>query len=350
MSAPKSLVTGACGFIGTHVVEDLVSAGHTVIATDVPAACEADDRKAGKFPGVLRELGVTLRPADIRNKAELAEVVEPVDYVFHIASVFNYHAPWELYRSVNIEGTRNLLELVQERASGLKRFVLWGAGGTYGLPRYQDGPFHEEMPAAPGNDYLRSKWFQEHLTMRFCGQNHISYSILRPTTVYGPRQVYGFGKVMMQNAIANPVVVPACLTGRVPLIHAKDVAGAALHLATTKGGEGIFNVNDDTVITTVELMELFAEWGGHRCVKIPYLTPGMLTRTANLAAGFFELVHALVPAFESPIERPTIEYLTASFEYDNSKLKGSGYRFHYPEGRVGLRETLDWFKREGWLD
>ncbi len=349
MSKPKSLVTGACGFIGTHMIEELAEAGHEIVATDLPAAWGDDDRARGTFPSIVRDLGATFVPADVRDRAALAAATRDLDYVFHVASVFNYSAPWELYHSVNVQGTRNLLELVHEGSPNLKRFVLWGAGGVYGLPQYQAGPLREDMPVAPPNDYLRSKWFQEHLTMRLCAEYGLSWAILRPTTVYGPRQAYGFGEALRSVVQAPVMAFPACLDGHVPLVHVRDVCGAALHLATDPRGEGIFNTNDDTLITTVEMMRLLVEGAGHRFVALPGLRSWMITGAARLVANVGELLRKVVPAMPPLVEGPTVDYLDADFLFDNSKLKAAGYEFRYPDGRVGLQESVAWYRDHGWI-
>jgi nucleoside-diphosphate-sugar epimerase len=180
-SAPLSLVTGACGFMGTHMVETLVAAGHRVRATDLASALGHDDRKAGRFPSVLHKLGVEVVASDMTRPESLAPLVQGVDYVFHVAAVFSYSAPRELLERVNVEGTRALLDLL-EKEKQLKRLVVWGAGGVYGLPNATNLPFREEMPADPPNAYLESKSEQEKLVMEFGRAHELPYSIIRPTT------------------------------------------------------------------------------------------------------------------------------------------------------------------------
>lgn len=349
MNGPRSLVTGACGFIGSHMVEELVAAGHEVIATDLPSACEKADRLAGRYPQVVRDLGVRIFPADIRDRRQLEALICDLDYLFHVASVFNYSASWELYRSVNVEGTRNLLELLPGRCSRLKRVVVWGAGGVYGVPSYHEGSLREDMPPAPPNDYQRAKWFQEHLTMEFCREQGISWTILRPTTVYGPRLVYGFGRLLMMNARSATVVVPASLTGHIPLVHVRDVTGSALHLSSSPLGEGIFNISDDTIITSVELLRMIAELAGRRFFAVPGIPLSWIKAGALGLATASGALARLIPGFRPLLERPLVELLDADFHYDNSRLKSTGYELRYPDARLGIMETLAWYQGQGWI-
>ncbi len=347
---PRSLVTGACGFMGTHMIEVLHAAGHDVIATDLPGAIAGDDRKKGRFPSVARNLGIELVASDMRDRASLEPVTRDIDYVFHIASVFSYSAPWSLLREVNVEGTRNLIERLRLGSPDLKRFVLWGAGGVYGLPSHRKGAFTEDMAPAPGNDYLRAKWFQEHLVMQQ-GQTHgLPYCILRPTTVYGPRAVYGSGPLLMGPAQMPVVAVPRNFTDHVPFVHVRDVCGAALYLATTDGTAGeVYNLNDDTVITNVELFRLIAEITGHPFVELPPLPIEWLKKLLSGVATAFSVLGSFGLPVTPPIEGPTVAYLGEDFYYSNKKLRDTGYPFQYPDARVGVRETLEWYRDNGWV-
>lgn len=349
MSKPISLVTGACGFMGTHMVEVLHAAGHHVRATDLAAVYHADDRKKGRFPSVLHQLGVEFAPADMSQPETFRPLLKDVDYVFHIASVFNYTAPWDLLHRINVLGTRALVDMAAEQRS-LKRFVLWGAGGVYGLPSPEMLPLREDLAPNPPNDYLRSKWMQEFYVMEQGRQRGFPFSIMRPTGVYGPRAVYGGGQLVMAPAQMKVVAIPSNFDTHVPLVHVADVCKAALHLALTDAGKGeIFNLNDDTLITTVEFMQFMAELMGHKFVKLPPVPVGLLK------AVMMPLAEQLVRAFRrfgdgpSPVEPAVIEYLGYDFVYSNDKLKQTGYRFVYPDAREGIRDTVRWYQQNGWI-
>ena len=143
--SPLSLVTGACGFMGTHMVEVLAEAGHRIRATDLASSYDHDDLKTGRSPGVLKRLNVEFVPADITKRETLDKAMEGVEYIFHIAAIFSYSAPWDLLYKVNVEGTRNILESAK-LASSFKKIVLWSAGGFYRLPKGpQDLPIEEAL-------------------------------------------------------------------------------------------------------------------------------------------------------------------------------------------------------------
>jgi nucleoside-diphosphate-sugar epimerase len=347
---PRSLVTGSCGFIGTSMIETLHRAGHEIIATDLQEAYEKDDLKKGRFGSVLKKLDIRFIPSDMRNSETLRELPGDVDYIFHIASVFSYSAPWEVLKKVNVDGTMELLKLLTGNKK-LKRIVVWGAGGVYGLPSKSSLPFKEdETLPNPRSDYILSKFHQELTVMNFSRKNGIPYTIIRPTTVYGPRGVYGSGSLIMTPATSPVVVVPACLKFRMPTIHVHDVCGAALFLAQSRDAEGeVFNVNDDSQMKVVEFFEFIASETGKKLVKIPVLNAKTLKFVATLAARGARLVSTYITHKPPSIEEDTVAYMDEDFVYSNEKLKSLGYKFIYPDVRDGVRNTLKWYQENGWI-
>ncbi len=349
MSKPLCLVTGSCGFMGSHMVQRLVDAGYKVRATDLPHMYESDDRKAGRFPSVLKNLDVEFVPADLTDPEGLDKLVDQVGWIFHIAGLFKYSATWEQLQAVNEGGTRNLLEAALEKGA-LKKFIMWGAGGVYGFPDPDALPLTEDMETDPPNDYLRSKDLAEKVVMSLCEQNNIPHAVLRPTSVYGPRGVYGGGEMIMQMATMNPLAIPSNFTGRVPFIHVHDVVGAALHLAKHRGKiSGPYNVNDDSQMTQVELMRFFSLLTGHTFVKLPPVPVELLRSGLGTLADLVQHVARDMLRLKSPVEADMVRFLGQDFVYSNEKLKATGYEFEYPDARHGLRDTVLWYRENGWI-
>ena len=109
------LVTGACGFVGRHMVELLVREGHRVRASDLKNTYVED----------FERLGVEFVPADLTDRSSLKPVVKGIKWVFHPASLFDYTAPHEALERVNVVGTRNLAEACC--GIEVQRFVLWSS-------------------------------------------------------------------------------------------------------------------------------------------------------------------------------------------------------------------------------
>lgn len=348
MTKPLCLVTGACGFMGTHMVEVLHEAGYPVRATDLPSAYGSDDRKRGLFPSVLRELEVEFAGADLTDADAVRPVVRDVEVIFHIAGLFKYSATWEALEAVNVGGTRHLLDAALDEGK-LQRFITWGAGGVYGLPTSDMLPLTEDMETNPPNNYLKSKDLAEKVVMDVCTQREIPHAVLRPTTVYGPRAVYGGGQFVMGFAKMNPVMIPANMNGRVPFVHVRDVVGAAMHLAGQDGIGGPYNVNDDSTFTALEVGRIFAALMGHAFVKLPPVPLQLIMSGVGKAADAVQYVVRDLLHLPSPVEADMLQLSTGDFVYDNQKLKSTGYQFIYPDPRHGLRDTVQWYRDQGWL-
>ena len=346
---PCSLVTGACGFIGTNMIEVLSQAGHRIKATDLPDAYGRDDRDRGRFPGVLRDLGVEFIPSDMTKPETLRDAVKDVDYVFHIAAVFNYSASWDVLKRVNVDGTRELCNLLLGEKR-FKKLVLWGAGGVYGFPPPEFLPVREEDPKAPPNNYLKSKHEQEQLVMRLGRTRGLRYSIVRPTGVYGPRCVYGMGQMLMTLAKTKRVMAPRNFTTRIPLVHVRDVCEAALFLSQKGASDGeAYNLNDDTQMTVVEFMEHMARLQDKPVTLLPSVPIEPLKALLLGAAFLEEQLSTYITHKALNLEKDTIRFLGKDIAYSNQKLKDLGYRFVVPDARKGLEETLVWYRNQGWV-
>ncbi|MCD6499143.1 MAG: NAD-dependent epimerase/dehydratase family protein [Deltaproteobacteria bacterium] len=348
MGRPLCLVTGSCGFMGTHMVEILKEAGFPVRATDLASAHERDDRILGHFPSVLDALDVPFVAADLTDKASLEKAVEGVGYVFHLGAVFNYTAPWALLEAVNVAGTRNLLELLQEQNS-FKKIVYWGAGGIYDIET-ASLPITEESPIRPTNNYLESKWQAEQVVRDFCEKHDMAYSIVRGTTVYGPRAAYGSGPLLMQAATQPVAVAPRNWTFRIPFVHAVDMCRAALHAAEHSSMDGQdYIVNDDSQMTTVDFFAFTASLTGHPFVKAPSVPIGVVKTALMPLARALQWTSTNITHRPPPIEADTIKYLGVDFVYSNHKIKSSGFQFQYPDARRGIADTVVWYQRNGWI-
>jgi nucleoside-diphosphate-sugar epimerase len=349
MERPLSLVTGACGFMGTMMCEVLHEAGHRIRATDLAACHEKDDRAKGRFPSVIDKLGVEFVAEDLAHPHDLAALVKDVDYVFHIAGVFNYSSPWSVLYQVNVLGTEALIDAALAAPKKPKRFVQWGAGGVYGLPSWRPGrPFRETDAVLPGNPYIKSKWLAEHAVME-AEKRGLSWSILRPTTVYGPRCIYGSAQMILGAAGMKVAAAPKNFTARIPWVHVKDVCRAALHVATVPAGANkIFNLNDDTQMGTSEFFRYMAGLTGAKFVELPSVPIDSMKPAIHAFAETMQKITGLL-GVPSPVEADTIDYLNEDFAYANDQLKSTGFQFTYPDARDGLRDTLKWYRDAGWL-
>lgn len=348
MSQPVSLVTGASGFIGSHMLEVLKEAGHRIRATDTPGALAAAPAP-GRYPDMVKALADEVVAVDL-TQDDLSDLVQGVDYVFHIAAIFSYSAPMALLETVNVGGTERLLNALKDHNQDLKRLVLWGAGGCYGEPQAEMLPVHEDRhPKNPQTAYLQSKWQQEQLVHRLTEAYGISYAAVRPYTVYGPRGLYGGGELLMQTATMASPMIPKNFTFRIPFVHARDVARAALHLAQHPDAHRqAFNLSDDVPYRTVDFFRLMAEMHGRTLRLLPAVPLGVVKAAMRAAA---TVVGPLAKAFgkKPPLEKDMATLFGWDFWVSNDKLRQTGFEFQYPDAAQGIHDTLIWFREAGWL-
>src|SRR3972149_10855567 len=179
------LVTGADGFIGSHLAERLVALGARVRAFCVYNSNGSMGWLDGADPHVRASLDVRL--GDVRDGRFVEEVCRGVDTVFHLAALiaipYSYHAP-ESYVDTNVKGTLNVLEAV--RRGGCRRLVHTSTSEVYGTPATL--PILESHPLQGQSPYSASKIAADKL----CEAYHCSFGTpvvtLRPFNTYGPRQ------------------------------------------------------------------------------------------------------------------------------------------------------------------
>ena len=139
-----TLVTGAAGFMGSHLVEFLAAKGVRVRASARP-------RKDTSF---FDRLGVEYVPADLTKPETLPGLFEgEVDRIFHLGAICNFSTPYESLASTNVEGVKRITQLAMKK--GVKRYVHVGSTSVYGY--YQGTPFREDSPRNPQDSYGRSK-------------------------------------------------------------------------------------------------------------------------------------------------------------------------------------------------
>ncbi len=181
----KCLVTGAAGFIGSHLCERLLQLGHAVAGIDAFIPYYPRAVKEANLAGLRHHPDFSLHAADLRD-AELGPMLDGVEAVFHLAAMPGLPRSWTdftLYEGCNVAGTQRLLEAVH-RAAGLRRFVYASTSSVYG--RFGSGD--ETLPTRPSSPYGVTKLAAEHLCRAYAEELGLPLVVLRYFSVYGPRQ------------------------------------------------------------------------------------------------------------------------------------------------------------------
>lgn len=184
-SKTKILVTGADGFIGSHLAESLVKAGQAVRAMVMYNAFG----HRGRLDLADQELvsAMEIFPADIRDQGRVKEAMTDITHVFHLASLigipYSYHAP-ESYVETNVRGTLNLLQAARER--GVTQFIHTSTSEVYGTA--QTTPMNETHPLNGQSPYAASKIGADQMAQAFYLSFELPVTTIRPFNTYGPRQ------------------------------------------------------------------------------------------------------------------------------------------------------------------
>ncbi len=181
----KVLVTGADGFIGSHLTEDLLEKGYEVKAFTLYNSFNTwgwlDSLPKGKLGQIEIYCG------DVRDPNGVREAMRGVDIVFHLAALiaipFSYHSP-DSYVDTNIKGTLNVLQAARELAT--ERVLVTSTSEVYGTAQYV--PIDEKHPFQGQSPYSATKIGADRLAESFYRSFRLPVSIVRPFNTYGPRQ------------------------------------------------------------------------------------------------------------------------------------------------------------------
>lgn len=256
----KVLVTGGAGFIGSHLVDRLLTDGFEVWVLD--------DFSSGRMENISRHKGVGefhLVRGDITDDGLATEIVEGVDAVFHLAALvdvtFSIENPL-LFNEVNVVGTLNLLKTCLD--SDVRRFVFASSAAVYGGSKPAEK--REDMLPEPISPYGVSKLAAENYVQVFNELYGLETVCLRCFNVYGTRQGFRSSYSGVITAFISRL-----LKGEPPIIHGDgkqsrdfvhvdDVVSANMLALESKNGVGeVFNIASGTAITVYELAKMLQQ-------------------------------------------------------------------------------------------
>lgn len=258
----KVLVTGAAGFIGSHITGLLLAQGFEVIALDDLSTGSL--RNLESYHGLP---GFRFVQADIRERASLSPHFAGADWVMHLAGrsdiVPSIEQPTD-YFDVNVSGTLNVLQAAREH--GIKRVVYAASSSSYGIPDAYPTP--ETAPIRPEYPYALTKAMGEELVLHWAKVYQLPAVSLRLFNVYGPRSrtsgAYGavFGVFLAQHLKGLPLTIVGDGEQTRDFTFVTDVARAFLAAARSDASAEVFNVGSGNHYSVNYLVELI---GGERC-------------------------------------------------------------------------------------
>jgi nucleoside-diphosphate-sugar epimerase len=305
----KILVTGADGFVGKRLVERL-SHEHSVCAfslfdREVPGASEL----------VVGDI--------VKDLSGLAR--KRFDVVYHLAAVLDETSP-DLW-SVNVEGTRNILELCKNRK--IERFITLGPIGVLGETRE---PAKEDLPYNPTTNYEKSKAEAERVIMDYKLRYQIPYTIMRSTIVYGPNE---FWKQIIEAARKGYPVIGAG-SNAFHLVYVDDVIDALLLALDVKAKNQIYHIAGPDVLSYKETYALIAKLLGAEMTKSTIPVP--LAKARAFAHETSSRLQGKPPSIT--MMRASIDRLIRNRSVNTEKAqKELGFKPKYPLEK-GMKKTL----------
>ena len=261
----KTLVTGGCGFIGSHLAEMLLALGHEVVILD-NLAC---GRKAN-INSFETHSKLSFHQVDICDRTNMRPYLDGVDWVFHMAGLADIVPSIEQpdnYYQTNVTGTLNVLQCALE--AGVKRLIYAASSSSYGIPDIYPTP--ETSPIDPQYPYALTKYMGEELVLHWVKTYKLPAVSLRLFNVYGPRSrtsgAYGavFGVFLAQKLKGSPFTVVGDGTQTRDFTYVTDVAAAFIKAAQSDVSGEAMNVGSGNHYSVNLLIELL----GGPVVHIP---------------------------------------------------------------------------------
>lgn len=324
-SAPV-LITGATGFVGSHVVDAFVRAGVPMRAL---VRTTSDVSR-------LERAGAELVEGSMTDASTLRRATDGARAVVHLAAL-TYARTEAAYRSVNAEGTESLARLMAETGIGPRRFVYLSSLAAVG-PAVDGRPVRPDDTPRPLTAYGRSKLAGERAVFATTGLSPIA---LRAAAVYGPRdrELFRFFQFAERGVLPTPTGPDRPLQ----LIHVEDLAEAVLY-ALERQDTGVVHVADSAAYAWRTVGRLVADAVGRDARVIP-IPASLIAVAAAVSEGAAGLVGG-----STMFNRDKARELLAPgwlCETDAAKEK-LGFVARTPLAE-GLKATARWYRNEGWL-
>jgi nucleoside-diphosphate-sugar epimerase len=317
----KVLVTGANGFIGSHLVEALLKNGYPVRVLV---------RRTSNLRW-LAGLKLELRYGEVTDYDTLVPAVKDIDCIFHLASTTRVIEKMACDR-VNCGGTKNLLEAATRSSPPVRRFVFFSSQAAAG-PGRDSQPVDEQMEPKPVSFYGRSKLQGERLTLAF--RERLRVVIVRPPAIYGSRDADTVELLRWVQQGIRPLF--GGKDGLVSVCYVDDLVRAALAVIDQPVASGsTYFVSDGKIYDYNRVYKTAGELLGVRTIPFP-VSAGMLTLYNRFNR-------------DSPLTRDKArELLHGNWICTTAKAQRElGY-----EPKIflaeGLARTISWYRKAGWL-
>lgn len=260
------IVTGAAGFIGSHLCERLLGDGCEVLGVDSFTDYYSPARKRLHLAVCLGRPGFTLAEENLAT-CDIARLLEGASGVFHLAAQAGVRKSWggefALYIESNVLATQRLLEALKDTPS--VPLVYSSSSSVYGETRVL--PMREDHPAVPLSPYGATKLSGEQLCELYRRNHGVTYRALRYFTVYGPRQRpdMAFSRFIMAARAGRAIEIYGDGTQTRDFTYVSDAVEANVRAFLYRGSHAIFNIGGGSRVSLLDVLAIMErELGGVR--------------------------------------------------------------------------------------
>jgi nucleoside-diphosphate-sugar epimerase len=325
------LITGATGFVGSHLAEACANRGMRIRALARPNSSAAR----------LQALGATVIRGDLADPLAVSSALGGADVVMHCAAKVGDWGPVEDYRAVNVDALRTLLEACWPKR--LHRFVHFSSLGVYAARHHHGTDETEPLPSHHIDGYTQSKVEAEQLVLRYHREHGLAVVILRPGFIYGPRDRTILPK-MIDNLRLDKVRYIGDGTQAMNTIYVGNLVEAALLAVDKPEAVGqIYNLTDGERVSKRQFVEAIAEGA-----NIPRPSPqGVPLWLARILAWWQEGRARRRKSPKPPrLTQGRLKFMGLNLDFSIDKArKQLGYRPRFTFHQ-GMTETMAWYNQK----
>ncbi len=324
-----ALVTGANGFVGSHLVDLLLSKNFNV-------KCLVRKSSNTKW---LKEKDVEIINCGFNDKEGLAKAVNNIDYIFHVAGVVKSKKP-EGYFIGNVENTKNLLDACLDNNKSVKKIIIVSSQTACG-PTLDGKLVNEDTELHPITTYGKSKREEELLAKSY--EDKLPITICRAPAIYGERDTEIF--IFFDTFNKGLMTTIGMKDKNISLIHVVDfVKGLYLAAVNINSTGKLYFISSEVIYNWTQIGDITSKVLNKRPIKIK--VPHFIVYTIAAIAQFFAMFSSKAATLNLEKARDLVQ---SDWTCDTSKaVKELGYRQEI-SAEDGIARTCKWYKEVGWL-